>query len=83
MRITRSIASAFGSYPSNGPIASAIRALVRYACPVISAVIAPAHARPPSESYGSPRAISSAPRFAYPSPSWRNARAFSPIFSVG
>ena len=64
LRMTRSIASRFGSNPSNGPIASAIRALVRYACPVISAVMAPAHARPPSESYGRPRAISSAPRFA-------------------
>jgi hypothetical protein len=29
LRITRSIASPFGSYPSKGPIASAIRALVR------------------------------------------------------
>ena len=29
-----------------------------------SAVIAAAYARPSSESYGSPRAISSAPRFA-------------------
>ena len=30
----------------------AVRALVAYAWPVISAVIAAAHARPPSESYG-------------------------------
>ena len=29
LRITRSIASAFGAYPSNGPVTSAIRALVR------------------------------------------------------
>ena len=26
--------------------------------------------------------MSSAPRFAYPRPSWRNARAFAPIASV-
>ena len=37
---------------------------LRYARPVMSAVIAAAYARPSSESYGSPRAISSAPRFA-------------------
>ena len=40
---------------------SAISALVRYAWPVISAVMAPAQARPPSESYGRPRAISGRP----------------------
>src|SRR6266576_1878763 len=49
----------------------------------MSAVIAPAHARPPSESYGSPRAISRAPRFAYPRPSWRKALAFRSISGVG
>src|SRR6266480_4496493 len=61
----------------------AISADLRYARPVISAVIAAAYARPSSESYGSPRAISSAPRFAYPSPSWRYAFAFRPISGVG
>src|SRR6266550_604623 len=61
----------------------AISADLRYARPVISPVIAAAYARPSSESYGSPRAISSAPRFAYPKPSWRYAFAFASISGVG
>src|ERR671922_452339 len=61
----------------------AISADLRYARPVISAVIAAAYARPSSESYGSPRAISSAPRFAYPRPSCRYAFAFRSISGVG
>src|SRR5438034_1383153 len=56
---------------------------LRYARPVISAVIAAAYARPSSESYGSPRAISSAPRFAYPNPSCRYAFALRSISGVG
>src|SRR5262249_46842312 len=46
-------------------------------------VMAPARARPPSESYASPAAISSAPRFAYPMPSCRYALVTSPILRVG
>src|SRR3954453_891172 len=61
----------------------AISADLRYARPVISAVIAAAYARPSSESYARPRAISRAPRFAYPSPSWRYAFAFRSICGVG
>src|SRR3954447_9590700 len=61
----------------------AISADLRYARPVISAVIAAAYARPSSESYARPRAISRAPRFAYPSPSWRYAFAFVSISGVG
>src|SRR3954464_3215825 len=61
----------------------AISADLRYARPVISAVIAAAYARPSSESYARPRAISRAPRFAYPSPSWRYAFAFFSISGVG
>ena len=44
------IAPAFGRYPANGPIREAISADLRYARPVISAVIAAAYARPSSES---------------------------------
>ena len=47
------------------------------------AVIAAAVPRPASESYGTPSAIRCAPRLAYPSPSWRKARALAPISSVG
>src|SRR5262245_11144657 len=54
-----------------------------YAVPVISDVIAEASVRPPSESYASPFALRSAPRFAYPMPSCRNARVTSVIFLVG
>src|SRR5919107_327871 len=54
-----------------------------YAVPVISEVIAAARTRPPSESYAWPVAMSSAPRFAYPMPSWRKARVVTPIFLVG
>jgi hypothetical protein len=43
------------------PASSAER---RYAVPVISEVIAPASARPPSESYACAVAMSSAPRLA-------------------
>ena len=74
LRITRSMASAFFRYSSNGPIRLAISADLRYARPVMIAVIAAAYARPSSESYASPRAIRSAPRLAYPRPSWRIAR---------
>src|SRR6267142_2318089 len=49
----------------------------------MSAVIAAAYARPSSESYASPRAIRSAPRFAYPRPSCRYAFAFFSISGVG
>ena len=42
----------------------AMRALVAYAWPVIIEVSAPAHARPPAESYGMPSAMSNAPMFA-------------------
>src|SRR4051794_16144268 len=45
--------------------------------------MAAARLRPPSESYGRPEAISSAPRLAYPMPSCRYARVVTPIFSVG
>ena len=43
---------------------AAIFALVRYASPHISAVIAAEYARPSSLSYAIDRDISSAPRFA-------------------
>src|SRR5215813_8035670 len=49
----------------------------------MSDVIDAARLRPPSESYGRPLAISSAPRFAYPMPSCLYARVVAPIFSVG
>ncbi len=62
--ITPSIGPRFFSNSSNGPMRAAIAADWRYARPVMSAVIAAAYARPSSESYASPRAISSAPRFA-------------------
>ena len=42
LRITRSIASAFLPYSSNGPTRPAISADLRYARPVMIAVIAPA-----------------------------------------
>ena len=41
--------------------------------------MAPAHARPSSESYGKPSDIKSAPRLAYPRPNSRNLRVVSPI----
>ena len=41
-------------YPGNGPIAEAVRALCRYASPVMIAVIAPAKALASSESYPCP-----------------------------
>ena len=43
---------------------AAVRALVAYAWPVISDVMAAAHVRPSGESYGRPRAMSRAPRLA-------------------
>src|SRR5215468_5763761 len=49
----------------------------------MSDVIDAARLRPPSESYGRPLAISSAPRFAYPMPSCLYARVVAPILSVG
>src|SRR5699024_663611 len=49
----------------------------------MSEVIDAARARPPSESYAKPLAISKAPRFAYPIPNWRNALVVSPIACVG
>ena len=42
LRITRSIASAFFGYSSNGPMRPAISADLRYARPVMIAVIAAA-----------------------------------------
>jgi hypothetical protein len=57
--------SAFFSYSGKGPPwRMEISAEVRYASPHMIAVTAAAWARPPSESYGSPRAMSNAPRFA-------------------
>ena len=50
--------------PRTGPCAPRCARSWRTRDPVMSAVIAPAHARPSSESYGMPCAISSAPRFA-------------------
>jgi hypothetical protein len=41
-----------------------MRALIAYASPVMSALTAAATARPASESYGTPLAMRSAPRFA-------------------
>ena len=64
LRITRWCASALRAYPSYGPTTPASSAERRYAVPVISEVIAAASARPPSESYAWPVAISSAPRLA-------------------
>jgi SAM-dependent methyltransferase len=64
LRITRRWGSRFFSNSSYGPIAAATSPEVRYARPVISAVIAAATERPSCESYGRPRAIRSAPRFA-------------------
>src|SRR3954471_1711739 len=81
--MTRLWASALRAYPSYAPTTPAGAALRRYAVPVITEVIAAATLRPPSESYGSPEAISNAPRLAYPMPSWRYARVVSPIFTVG
>src|SRR3954453_23599895 len=81
--MTRLWASALRAYPSYAPTTPASSALRRYAVPVITEVIAAATPRPPSESYGSPDAISSAPRLAYPMLNWRYARVVSPIFTVG
>ena len=50
LRITRSMASALRGYSVNGPIRPAISADLRYARPVIMAVMAAAYARPSSES---------------------------------
>src|SRR3954469_25058624 len=47
------------------------------------AVIAAEYARPGSESYGSERDISNAPRLAKPRPSGRNLYELSPILLVG
>ncbi len=55
--------SSFSAKPANGPSRAAVVALVAYAWPVMSEVIAAAHARPATESYGRPSAISIAPRF--------------------
>ncbi len=49
----------------------------------MSAVIAAAVARPESESYGTPRDMRKAPRFAKPSPSGRNSCEFFVIAGVG
>ena len=49
---------------NRGELRLAMRALVAYAWPVIIEVSAPAHARPPVESYGIPSAINNAPRLA-------------------
>ena len=57
-----------GCSPAYGPTMPASSAERRYEVPVISEVIAAANARPPSESYPWPVAISSAPRLAYPMP---------------
>ena len=51
--------------------APAMKADCRYACPHMMAVSAAARSLPAAESYGSPNAINSAPRFAYPSPRGR------------
>src|SRR5690606_31281948 len=83
LRITRWWACALRAYPSYGPTTPASSAERRYAVAVISEVMAAASARPSSESYGRPQAISSAPRLEYPMPSWRYARVVSAIFSVG
>ena len=64
LRMTRACAAALRAYPAYGPTTPASSAERRYDVPVISEVIAPASARPPSESYAWPEAISSAPRFA-------------------
>ena len=61
---TLRVDSAFLWYPPNGPSSSASSTDVAYAVPVINAVTAAAHDLPSSESYGSPRAMSAAPRFA-------------------
>ena len=50
LRITRACASALRAKPSYGPTTPAISAERLYAVPVMSEVIAPASARPPSES---------------------------------
>src|ERR1700691_2489435 len=54
-----------------------------YASPVRIEVRQAARSRPCGESDGTPRAMSSAPRFAYPRPSGRNSSLFLAIFSVG
>src|SRR5438034_8686285 len=53
-------------FPYTTLFRSGIRELVRYACPHMIAVIAPAWSRPWSLSYGSPIDISRPPRFANP-----------------
>ncbi len=50
MSSTRSVCSAFASYPSNAPSRAAVRALAPYAVPAINEVISAAQARPSSES---------------------------------
>jgi hypothetical protein len=64
LRITRVCGSALTAKPLYGPTTPASSAERRYAVPVIRAVMAAAMARPPSESYAWPVAISSAPRLA-------------------
>ena len=63
-RKSAEVAQRMGPHVGYAENRAAICADLRYARPVMSAVIAAAYARPSSESYGSPRAISSAPRFA-------------------
>src|SRR5579864_3885341 len=80
---TRSIGWRLAAYPLNGPISRAMREDCAYASPVRIEVRQAARSRPCGESYGTPRAISSAPRLAYPRPSGRNSSLFLVIFSVG
>ena len=64
LRITRACGLAFCAKPAYGPTIPASSAERLYVIPDINDVIAPARARPPSESYARPDAIRSAPRFA-------------------
>ncbi len=81
--ITRSIGSRLRAKPSNGPRLAACSEEVKYACPCMMAVMAPARARPSSESYGRPAAMISEPMLAKPSPSGRNLWLFRAMRSVG
>ncbi|CAB4980971.1 unannotated protein [freshwater metagenome] len=64
LRITRACGAELRANPSYGPTIAASSAERLYVIPLMSEVIAPARARPPSESYARPDAIRSAPKFA-------------------